>query len=290
MIDIPNFVTLPIEIGVAVLILLMDKRQRSRESEAVIRFQKQQEQFRQSEIRQRERFNNFVQESSKRQIMLLESIMATLDKDRVDDFKSEVSSRYAEELSNDMDDLDELLNLKNITDEIDPELEADIESKIDEIESGKEFIEHFLPRETIDHISNLANSATTAYRGLKDLPEILRNTFAEGEGPITINIKDTEFVIDPQSQEDLETVRDAVLSDYRSDRNEFLQSLNKQVQATLEGVKRDLQENMGSSESAAGKLVEVMKSSLLQGIGLAKSKKVEEETVKKQTPDDEDNP
>ncbi|MHA2502405.1 MAG: hypothetical protein ACXAE3_06040 [Candidatus Kariarchaeaceae archaeon] len=286
MIDIPNFVTLPIEIGVAVLILLMDRRQRNRETEASVRFQKQQEQFRQSEIRQRERFNNFIQESSKRQIMLLESIMATLDKDRVDDFKSEVSSRYAEELSNDMEDLDELLNRKSKTDEVDPELEADIESKIDEIESGKDFIEHFLPRETIDHISNLANSATSAYKGLRDLPDVIKSRFPDEEGHVKINVNDKEFDIDPRNSDDLESVKAAFLSGYKMDRATFIESLNRQVQKTLEDVTRDLNDNQGS-DSTAGKIVEVVKSSLLQSIGLGKQKEKEEDEETEDQVDEE---
>ena len=287
MFDIPNFVSLPIEIGVAVLILLMDKRQRKRERESTLRFHQQQDQFRQSEIRQRERFNNFIQESSKRQIMLLESIMATLDKERVNDFKTEVGSRYAEELSNDMNDLDELLDRKSKSADVDPELEADIESKIDEIESGKDFVEHFLPKETIDSISNLANSATNAYRVLRDLPEILKSRFPDDEGNIKIRLEDREFQVNPNDEAEVGRVKEEVLSNYKVDRVNFLESLNKQLQDTLQGVKRDIEQNLPATDSTtAGKLMDVVKSSLLQTMGLTKKENDDENNVEKEEDSD----
>jgi len=68
----------------------MYRRSRKRETDSLHRFQVQQKEAREAEIRQQERFTNWAKESSKRQIMLVESIISTLDSDKVDDFKNEV--------------------------------------------------------------------------------------------------------------------------------------------------------------------------------------------------------
>lgn len=277
MLDIPNYITLPIEIGVAILILLMDRRQRKREADSIIRFQEQQKETRESEIRQRERFNNWAQESSKRQVMMLESIMATLDVNKVDDFKTEVGSRYAEELNQDMEDLDNLLNRKRYTDTSDPELEANIESKIEEIESAADFIEHFLPPDTLDQINTIADSAKSAYIGLKDLPKILEDRFPRDSKKVKVNLDNEQFTVDPNNPEQVDDIKDDILSKYKMEREKLFNSINASLKETLDEVartkkevKKELNANFSSKNSDTGKIVDAVTSSLMNSIGLDK--------------------
>jgi len=275
MFDIPNFVTLPIELGVALLILIMDRRQRQREQDSTQRFYEQQEEMRNSEIRQRERFNSWSQETTKRQMMMLESIMVTLDADKVDNFKTEVGSRYAKELSNDMEDLDDLLIKKKISSTKDPELEANIESKIEEIETANEIIKHFVPADTIKQINSIANSAKKTYMTLRDLPETLKKEFPNMKnGKVDVKIDDQTFKVDPTDQNEINDIKDRLFDEYHDEKSKILSTLNLSIKETIEEIANNI-----PSEKSSGvekKILDAVKSSLLKG-GIGKMFHPEEE-------------
>lgn len=259
--DIPNYITLPIELGVAILILTMDRRSRRRERSAIGRWQSQQKNQLDFEIRQRERFNNFYQESSKRQMMLLESIMVTLDADKVDKFKSEVGYRYSDEISQDLDDLEELLVRKKRAEISDPELEADIESKIEEIESAQSFLSNIVPVKTLEKIQTIADTAKDAYRTLKDLPSSIREDIGvsppEDKPPQTVH----------QEKED------KIMDDFKSKRSEIKLELDEVIRQKVEDITKSIGEQI--PDESMPNLANIIKSTLKDmGLGsITKPKK-----------------
>jgi len=261
----------------------MDKRQSKRENEGAMRFQEQQKAARDAEIRSRELFNNWQKENSKRQIMLLESIMATLDTEKIDHFQKEVSSRYAQEISNDIDDLDDLLEQKKDTDEINPELEANIESKIEEIESAKEFIEHFIPTKVANDITDIANSAKLAYKTLRDLPIMLEQKFKKLDSDtIKVSVNQQDFDINPENEEEVDKIKNEALKGYKENRKKFLTTLDQSIKDTISEVTNEISKETDQNDVSA-KLIESVTSSLLEKVGLdkmvalSKSKKTKED-------------
>lgn len=81
--DIPNYISFPFEIAVALLILWLDKQERKREESRIKRRTK-------VENKQQARFPNFVTETSKHQMILFESILESLDPDKAHQFKKNI--------------------------------------------------------------------------------------------------------------------------------------------------------------------------------------------------------
>ena len=78
--DIPNYISFPFEIFIAFMILYLDRQEKRREKS---RFTDRVD----FEDKQRERFNNFIKESNKSQLYLLESILDSLDHEKAEYFK-----------------------------------------------------------------------------------------------------------------------------------------------------------------------------------------------------------
>lgn len=166
-VDIPNWVSLPLEIGVAVLLLVVDKRQRVREQTTAMRDRQKEARQREAEQRQMGRFEEWAHDNAKRQMMLLESIMKALGEDAATLFKDELGSRYSQEIVDDIGDLDELLNMQEDADEDElPNLESKISSKLRELETMKVQGKGFLP----DSISNALQAIAENTRLLVDEP------------------------------------------------------------------------------------------------------------------------
>jgi hypothetical protein len=168
--DIPNIVTLPIEIGIALMILWTDRRSRLRDRENIERQMEIETRHRDARSMQTERFNNWTQEAAKRQIMLLESIMVSLDVDKAQIFKDEVGTRYSEEISRDLNDLENLLEKKGSDPSIDDfKLDVEIESKIEELSSAKDIASSFLPESVLESLQNLSHLAVNSLEGIQKL-------------------------------------------------------------------------------------------------------------------------
>ncbi|MHA2168625.1 MAG: hypothetical protein ACXAB7_01805 [Candidatus Kariarchaeaceae archaeon] len=168
--DIPNIVTLPIEIGIALMILWTDRRSRLRDRENIERQMEIETRHRDARSMQTERFNNWTQEAAKRQIMLLESIMVSLDVDKAQIFKDEVGTRYSEEISRDLNDLENLLEKKGSDPLIDDfKLDVEIESKIEELSSAKDIASSFLPESVLESLQNLSHLAVNSLEGIQKL-------------------------------------------------------------------------------------------------------------------------
>ncbi|MCH8908085.1 MAG: hypothetical protein IH840_13435 [Candidatus Heimdallarchaeota archaeon] len=229
MVDIPNYVTLSIEMSFAFLILWMDRRSREREAGF---FQSQQEQdirARKAQEASFDRFNSWTREANKRQIMLLESIMDTLGEDKVESFKEAVGTRYTQELSEDINDLQDLLDKREqVGDTEDPYLESNIDAKIDEISSGSDIISGFLTeniRETVKNITDIAKSSI----------DELQNLSAE-----EVRIKlDPEWIVGRKEKEEkLEKHikdREKHMDEFRESRNKLNSEVAKLQEEIMEG-------------------------------------------------------
>ncbi|MHA2249088.1 MAG: hypothetical protein ACXAD7_01940 [Candidatus Kariarchaeaceae archaeon] len=235
--DIPNYVTLPLEIGVALMIVLMDRRSRARDQAGM---EKQQDiEIRNKEARrqQTERFNNWTQETARRQIMLLESIISALDSEKANIFKDEVGSRYTEEISKDVDDLESLLQKQKVQPkDSDLDLEIDIQSKIDEINTARQIATLFLPENIISNIENLSEIAK------KSLGHV--NALRENEVTISKQIKDetTEEPSVPEVDEQVKRIDDQVkeFSIGREKLHNDLMILKDEIQRSIEKTTGEL--------------------------------------------------
>ncbi|MHA2098680.1 MAG: hypothetical protein ACW99A_08330, partial [Candidatus Kariarchaeaceae archaeon] len=159
-VDIPNILTLAIELTVAILIVIVDQRSRRRERNSILRAQETERKHRETQQLQMERFSGWIQEDSKRQLMMLESILISLDEEKAKVFRNEVGQRYSSEISQDLDDLEDLLDRRREMGYMnDPILESDINQKIDELSSAQEIAGSFLPQGFADSLRSISQTA-----------------------------------------------------------------------------------------------------------------------------------
>ncbi len=171
--DIPNYFTLTIEVGVAILILWVDQRSRKREQDSLERARLLENQHRETQQLQMERFSGWIKEDSRRQLMMLESIMVSLDKEKASVFRNEVGQRYTNEISKDLNDLEELLEQKEESGVIQtPTLDNDINQKIDELSSAQEIASSFLPVGIAESLKSISEITKDTMMDLGDLSNL----------------------------------------------------------------------------------------------------------------------
>ncbi|OLS28746.1 MAG: hypothetical protein HeimC2_04760 [Candidatus Heimdallarchaeota archaeon LC_2] len=176
--DIPNYFTLAIEIAVAIMILWVEQRSRRREAASLKRGYEMEQKHRETQQLQMERFSSWIKEDSRRQLMMLDPIMVTLDAEKASIFRNEVGQRYTDEITRDLNDLEELLEQKQeIGLEKNPALDNTISQKIDELSSAEEIASSFLPRgiaESLKSISNISKATMIDLGDLSNLSSDLR--------------------------------------------------------------------------------------------------------------------
>jgi hypothetical protein len=139
-----------------------------------------------------ERFSGWIQEDSKRQLMMLESILISLDEEKAKVFRNEVGQRYSSEISQDLDDLEDLLDRRREMGYMnDPILESDINQKIDELSSAQEIAGSFLPQGFADSLRSISQTAKEAVVHMSDLSE-LQNLSVEDRDGDQVNVKLSE--------------------------------------------------------------------------------------------------
>lgn len=233
--DIPNLVTFPLEISIAFLILWLDLRQRAREKAQIERHNELEQKQKAAESKQMERFSNWVKESSKQQLFMLDSILTSLNHDQASIFRTEVGNRFSNEISNDLDDLENLLNQKEkISHVSDPKLEADIESKIDELESAKVVANAFLPDNFKERINNIANWTKESIEALQQIPINIEIDDKESDFP-NLDLKkiNTRPTIKLESKEILIDDMDKIRNEIKDLRNEIKTHLGDQIEQAL---------------------------------------------------------
>lgn len=202
-IDIPNILTLAIELSVAFLIVLVDQRSRKRDRDAQKRALELDQNHRQAQQLQMERFSGWIEEDSKRQLMMLESIMVSLDTDKAKVFHNEVGQRYTDEISKDLDDLGDLLDRQEkMGIAKDPVLESDINQKIDELSSAQQIAGSFLPKDFGESIKSISQAAKEAFLHIGDISD-LQNMHIEHDDDENIKIEMSEEKVN-QFKEDRE--------------------------------------------------------------------------------------
>ncbi|MCY3415113.1 MAG: hypothetical protein INQ03_25905 [Candidatus Heimdallarchaeota archaeon] len=152
--DIPNYVSLPFEIGVAILILYLDRQEKKREKV------RQQKEFEYNQ-KQQQRFSNFVKETSKSQLFLLEAILESLDPVKAQAFKKLIQTKYSEEIQNDMNELEQLINRRisaTDTEDLDPDVDQEIQQKMDELEASRAITKSLFSDKITDSIGNITKS------------------------------------------------------------------------------------------------------------------------------------
>lgn len=153
--------------------MVVDQRSRRRERDAILRSQKIDSEHREQQHLQMERFSGWIQEDSKRQLMMLESIMVSLDAEKAKIFRTEVGQRYTNEISKDLDDLEELLEKREESGTVgDRELESDINQKIDELTSAEEIAGSFLSKNFRDSLKAISNTAKEAFIHMSEISQL----------------------------------------------------------------------------------------------------------------------
>lgn len=157
--DIPNYISFPFEIAVALLILWLDKQERKREESRIKRRTK-------VENKQQARFTNFVTETSKHQMILFESILESLDPDKAHQFKKNIQYKFSKEITNDMDDLEALLERQMDPTEDPQEIESEITHKMDEIVASRAITSSIFTERIGESISNITNSTVDVLKNI----------------------------------------------------------------------------------------------------------------------------
>lgn len=234
MVDISNIYSLFIELFVAVLILVVDHRSRKLEQQTILKAQNMEIAARESQQLQMDRFSNWVQENSKQQLLLLESIMGALGTEEKETFTKEVSNRYKKEIRDDLEELEDLLVKRKLhKDRKSAKLDNEIDSKIDEIESANQIASSFLPANLIESLKKISVTAKSSLEKIQQMPEILD--------------------VDVNSQKDL--TKEEVLQDSEVNQEdtfkEFQIEKDKLVQE-LEGLKTEIVQSMTETTSQIG--------------------------------------
>jgi hypothetical protein len=157
--DIPNYISFPFEIGVALLILWLDKQERTREKLRLTHRTK-------IEVKQQARFTNFVTENSKHQMMLLESILESLDSTKAHQFKKSIQTKYSKEITSDMGDLELLLARQLDPDEDQNVIETEITHKMDEIEASRAITSTIFTEQIGKSIGNITKSTVDVLKNI----------------------------------------------------------------------------------------------------------------------------
>ncbi|MCE7736008.1 MAG: hypothetical protein GPJ54_14090 [Candidatus Heimdallarchaeota archaeon] len=254
--EIPNIATLGIELSVAFLILVVDQRSRRRERNAILRSQKIDNEHREQQHLQMERFSGWIQEDSKRQLMMLESIMVSLDAEKAKIFRTEVGQRYTNEISRDLDDLEELLEKREeLGIEGDRDLESDINQKIDELTSAEKIAGSFLSKSFQDSLKAISNTAKEAFIHMSDISELKNIEIDDNEtGDIQIPLSDKkmdQFKDDKEKlMTEIETLKFEIGKTIAASTNQVTGKISNIFDPTkLEKGIKDLVSKIGSKKS-----------------------------------------
>ncbi len=151
--DIPNYISFPFEIFIAFMILYLDRQEKRREKS---RFTDRVD----FEDKQRERFNNFIKESNKSQLYLLESILDSLDHEKAEYFKKNIQAKYKDEIEEDMSNLEDLLTQSMEDGE---GLNDEILHKMDELDSSSSIASSLFSDKISEGISNITKSTKNIF-------------------------------------------------------------------------------------------------------------------------------
>ncbi len=224
--DIPNYISFPFEIAVALLILWLDRQERRREEKRIKERTK-------IENKQQARFTNFVTETSKHQMILLESILESLDPDKALLFKKNIQYKFGKEISNDMDDLEKLLGRQMDPKEDAQKIESEITHKMDEIEASRAITSSIFTERISESIGKITNSTFGVLKNISlgDLVGIKRADLQKQMSSVVKTIaKEKDFMLKEFAEftEDLQTnseEQDDSTSEKEKTLNKFLKNI-----------------------------------------------------------------
>ena len=245
----------------------MDQRQR-KQHESNITYQREQEKHqREAERYQLERLNRWSIETSKKQMMMLEAILDSLDMEKSEKFKNKMRDSYSQEIADDLNDLQEIMNEESIEDPVGRQIAMD--AKIQELENLNMEGQHFLPENFGDSIRKITELAKNIERRNE-----LKNKMRQREAEINKKIRKREQEIEKnmrkneEEKEKREKIREPNPNQIWDD-TDFDENL--QVKLDIQNDFENIAEFMKSMEEEISTLKkEIGKSLSLSAVNLSK--------------------